>query len=144
MYPITEKANLLAYEIDPQNFFVAALEPYNATADGDFEAAIANIGVALEDQYLANNIDYQHTAERTLIDSLEFLTHTFRLDPGDGKPPVVQITYYRQFGDLVLGMLVNYDRQEARVAMLSALKASTFGNRGTDQPVAEAEGKPLS
>ena len=46
---------------------------------------------------------------------------------------MVQITYYRQFGDLVLGILVNYDRHEARVAMLSALKDSKFGNRGTDQ-----------
>lgn len=130
---ITSKQDLLAIESDAQNFFLASLEPYSRAEMGDFEESIAKIGVALEQVYQTNGVEYEHTAERTAIDGLEFLTHTFRLDPGDGKPPVVQITYYRQFGDLVLGLLVNYDRHEARVAMLSALKESRFGNRGTDQ-----------
>ncbi len=130
--PITAKTDLLAFESDAQNFFLASLEPYSLAEQGNFEEAIAKIGIALEEVYTANGVVFEHSAERTAIDGLEFLTHTFRLDPGEGKPPVVQITYYRQFGDLVLGILVNYDRHEARVAMLSALKESTFANRGVD------------
>lgn len=131
---IEAKTDLLAFQLNAQNFFVASIEPYNAATDGELETAITNIGFALEDYYNQQGVGYEHKASRTAINGLEFLTHTFRFAAEEGMEPVVQITYYRQFGPAVLGILVNYDKHEARVAMLSALKAATFGNRGTNQP----------
>ena len=124
---ISEAKNLLGFERDKFNVFLAVAEPFKEEFDGQFEEQIsANRHFSIQ-HYLRNAFKAEASeVEMEEIGGLTFRKYSIQLFSPDGNLILKQIVYGRLINGYHFGVRMDYNNEELGREMLEAWRSSEF------------------
>lgn len=119
---------LVAFRKDIFNMLISSLEPIKSDTFNFQKNQKKMIGMAYETMTKLG-IMVDSTSYEEEIDGLNFKVTRFEAYQESGNLMLTQLLYARRIKDFVIGININFNKEENREIMLETLKKSTFSVR---------------
>ena len=124
---MSQLRNLLAFKKNAFNMFQSSSEPFEIEYEGEWKENNIALKELLEDAFAQEGIKMKASDISTeIIDGLEFMVYTFTIYSPDDKVILTQIMYSKWINGFDFGVNINYNDEDYKNEMLTALRNSRF------------------
>ena len=119
--------NLIAFQKNRFNTFQSSSEPVELEYEGEWEENNATLKEIMYATYLNQGINTDSSATTIeKIDGLEFQKYSFTIYSPNGDGRLTQIIYGRLINNLHFSVVISYNNEKDKKAMMNAWRKSKF------------------